>query len=45
MYQLGDTPLMYAARDGRLPVVEYLVERGAKMDASGKYVSGVTSLM
>jgi ankyrin repeat protein len=29
MYQYGDTPLIWAARYGYLPMVEYLVERGA----------------
>ena len=33
MYQTGDTPLMLAAEDGHLPVVEYLVEKGANMEA------------
>ena len=33
MYQGGNTPLIYAAMYGHLPVVEYLVERGADMEA------------
>ena len=31
MYQPGYTPLMIAAREGHLPMVEYLVERAADM--------------
>ena len=31
--QYGYTPLMWAARYGRLPVVEYLVEKGADPNA------------
>ena len=31
MYQDGDTPLMYAARNGHLRTVEYLLEKGADM--------------
>ena len=41
MYQDGYTPLIYAAEGGHLPVVEYLVERGADMEAKDKYVSDV----
>ena len=33
MYQYGSTPLMYAAANSHLPMVEYLVERGADIDA------------
>ena len=33
MYQNGWTPLMNAAEKGHLPVVEYLLERGADMEA------------
>ena len=44
MYQDGYTPLIRAARNGRLPVVEYLVERGADMEAKDN-VSDVISLM
>ena len=33
MYQNGDTPLILAAWYGHLPIVEYLVERGADMEA------------
>ena len=29
MYQIGYTPLMIAVRNGRLPMIEYLLERGA----------------
>ena len=44
MYQAGRTPLIYAAERGRLPVVEYLVERGADMEAKA-FVSDAISLM
>ena len=44
MYQHGDTPLTYAAIKGHLPVVEYLVERGADMEARDN-VSDVISWM
>ena len=33
MYQIGDTPWIYAAINGHLPVLDYLVERGADMEA------------
>ena len=33
MYQGGWTPLIWAAEKGRLPVVEYLLERGADVEA------------
>ena len=29
MYQNGNTPLIWAAEGDHLPIVEYLVERGA----------------
>ena len=45
MYQWGYTPLMRAAWKGHLPVVEYLVERGADMEAKDKLVSDVISLI
>ena len=45
MYQDGSTPLLHAAQKGHLPVVEYLMEKGADMEAKDKYVSGVISLM
>ena len=35
---------MHVAKDGRLPMVEYLVEKGADIEAGG-VVSGVISLM
>ena len=44
MYQNGDTPLMKAAGNNHLPMIEYLVERGADMEAKD-YVSDVISLM
>ena len=45
MDQRGVTPLMLAADNGRLPVVEYLVEKGADMEAKDVYVSDVISLI
>ena len=33
MHQDGTTPLLWAARNGHLPMVEYLVEKGANMEA------------
>ena len=33
MDQGGSTPLIHAARNGDLPVVEYLLEKGADMEA------------
>ena len=44
MYQDGFTPLMHAAMEGHLPVVEYLVEKGADMEAKND-VNDVISLM
>ena len=44
MYQIGWTPLIRAARNGRLSVVEYLVEKGADIEATDN-VSDVISLM
>ena len=41
MYQLGFTPLIFAARHDRLAVVEYLVEQGADLEAKDN-VSDVT---
>ena len=38
MYQAGYTPLMNAANNARLPVVEYLVERGANMEVKDNNV-------
>ena len=40
MYQGGSTPLILAAWYGQLPVVEYLLERRANMEAKNS-VSGV----
>ena len=45
MYQFGKTPLMYAVESGRLPVVEYLLEKGADMEARDGEVSDVISWM
>ena len=33
IHQLGYTPLIYAAMFGHLPVVEYLLEKGADLEA------------
>ena len=44
IYQDRYTPLLHAAEKGRLPVVEYLMERGANMEAKDR-VSDVISLM
>ena len=44
MYQDGNTPLIWAAREGHLPVVEYLLEKGADMEAKD-HVSDVILLM
>ena len=44
MYQGGWTPLLLAARDGNFPMVEYLVEKGADMEATDE-VSDVISFM
>ena len=44
MLQHGNTPLMYAAGNGHLPVVEYLVEKGADMEAKN-IVSDAISMM
>jgi ankyrin repeat protein len=32
--QGGWTPLFWASNEGHLPIVEFLVERGAKVDAA-----------
>ena len=45
MYQNGYTPLMHAATNGRLAVVEYLLEKGADMEAKDNEASDVISLM
>ena len=44
MCQFGYTSLMEAVTNGRLPVVKYLVEKGADMKAKNK-VSDVISLI
>ena len=44
MDQFGITPLMWATVRGHLPVIEYLLERGADMEAKNN-VSDVISLM
>ena len=33
MYQVGYFPLLHAAENGHLPMVEYLLERGADVEA------------
>ncbi len=40
----GETPLMMAARTGRLPVMELLLAKGAKVEAREK-LRGTTALM
>ena len=45
MYQNRYTPLMHAATNGRLAVVEYLVERGADTEAKDNEASDVISLI
>ena len=45
MYQSGMTPLIYAAASGHLPVAEYLLEKGANMEAKADGVSDGISLM
>ena len=42
MFQNGNTPLLNAAMYGYLPVVEYLVERGADMEAQDKVIDDVS---
>jgi ankyrin repeat protein len=37
--QDGQTPLYWASRQGHLPIVEFLVERGANVDAATKVAS------
>ena len=44
MDQIGRTPLIHAAMEDRLPVVEYLMEKGAGMEAKD-VVSDVISLI
>ena len=44
MYQIGYTPLMDATENGHFPMVEYLVEKGADMEAKN-HVSDVISLV
>ena len=39
MYQNGWTPFIHAAEEGHLPVVEYLVEKGADMEAKDRVMS------
>ena len=44
MYQNGWTPLIVAARNGDLPVVEYLVENGADMEAKNNVNDVISSV-
>ena len=41
MYQDGWTPLLLAAYNGHLPVVEYLLEKGADMEAKDGHIIDV----
>ena len=41
MDQNGWTPLKWAAMNGRLPMIEYLVEKGADIEAKDYEVSDV----
>ena len=41
LYQFRFTPLTYAAWNGHLPMVEYLVERGADMEAKSEVSDGI----
>ena len=36
IYQNGATPLLYAAKEGHLQVLEYLAEKGADIEAKDK---------
>ena len=41
MHQYGKTPLILAAIRGHLPMVEYLLEKGADIEAKDRLVSDV----
>ena len=41
MYQNGTTALLWAAKNGHLAVVEYLVEKGADIEIWDQYVSDI----
>ena len=45
MYQRGYTPLIFAAMYGHLPVVEYLLERGANMEAKDSVSDVIVGIM
>ena len=42
MYQLEMTPLTWAARNGHLPLVEYLVEKGADMETKANVWNAIS---
>ena len=44
MIQGGRTALMFASMYGRLPVVEYLVEQGAVIDAQNEVRNSISSM-
>ena len=45
MYQYAWTPLIRAVKNGQLPMIEYLVENGADMEAKDDRVNDVISWM
>ena len=44
MYQYGRTPLMWAAMNGQLPAVEYLVERGGDIETKDDVRDVISSM-